>query len=452
MKYDVAVIGSGPGGYVAAIYAAISGKKTVIFEKGHIGGTCLNVGCIPTKALLASAELFKKIKKASDFGIEVEGVKVNTETMFSQKEDIVKKLRNGIEALLKGRKIDIVNERATLKEKGKVHTENGEYEADSIIIATGSNPHEITGMETDGNLVLNSTHALSCKDLPEKAVIIGGGVIGIEFASIWSTLGVKVEVVEMADEIIPAADKEIAKRLRLMLKKNKIKFHIKTKVEALDKKEDSVIVKLDSGKEIEADKVLVSVGRKLNLEDIKLDIEMDGRFVKTDGSMKTSIDGVYAIGDITSVWQLAHVASSQAFVAVDSICGKEAFFSYRAIPSCVYSIPEIAWCGKTEDELKEEGEPYKKGMFRFSALGKAMTIREKDGFVKVLSDEMDNVLGVHIIGPKATELISEANLALASRLKLYEWDGVIHAHPTLSEILMEAVHDAEGHCVHTVPR
>ncbi len=450
MMYDVAVIGSGPGGYVAAIYAAIQGKKTVIFEKGNIGGTCLNVGCIPTKALLASAELLKKIKHSEDFGIEVEGVKINTETMFNQKEEIVQKLRKGVEGLLKGHKIDIVNEKATLKEKGKVHTQSGEYQANSIIIATGSEPLDIPGMETDGNLILNSTHALSCKELPEKAVVIGGGVIGIEFASIWSTLGVQVEVVEMADEIIPAADKEIAKRLRLMLKKNKIKFHTKTKVEALDKKDNSVLVKLDNKKEIEADKVLVAVGRKLNLEDIELDVEMEGRFIKTDPTMKTSVDGVYAIGDITSIWQLAHVASSQAFVAVDSICGKEAYFSYRAIPSCVYSIPEIAWCGKTEDELKENGEPYKKGMFRFSALGKAMALREKDGFVKVLSDEMDNILGVHIIGPKATELISEANLALASRLKLYEWGGVIHAHPTLSEILMEAVHDAENHCIHSI--
>jgi dihydrolipoamide dehydrogenase len=448
---DVAIIGAGPGGYTAALYAALKGLSVTLFEKEYVGGTCLNWGCIPTKALLASSDLYRKILNAEKFGIKNAKPELDINAVFERKDDIVKSLREGIELLIKKRKIKLVRGEAFINKDSSITCNNEIYTADKIIIATGSSPMKIKGLETDGKYILNSTNALDMKEIPQNILIIGGGVIGVEFASLWSGFGKNITIIEIADNILPMADVDISKRMKVMLKKQGIKIITGKSVKDLKVENEKVKVIVDDGSEFEFDKVLVAAGRSLNLDNINIDLERKGNFIKVDGSMRTSQSDIYAIGDIVSEFQLAHVASSQAAIAVNNILGEECYFSYRAIPNCVYTNPETAWVGLTEKQAEElENGKIRKGLFRFNALGKAVAIGENEGFVKIISDEDDNILGIHMIGPKVTELISEGVTALASRMKVYEWSSIIHAHPTLSEAVMEAVHDLHGECVYNL--
>ncbi|MCK9474692.1 MAG: dihydrolipoyl dehydrogenase [Candidatus Muirbacterium halophilum] len=448
---DLAIIGAGPGGYTAALYAAIKGLSVILFEKEHVGGTCLNWGCIPTKSLLASSQLYQKILDSAKFGIKVDKTEIDFETVFNRKDDIVKSLRSGIELLIKKRKINLIRGEAILEENSTILCNGEVYKADNIIIATGSSPMELKGMKTDGKFILNSTHALELKDIPQNILIVGGGVIGVEFASLWQGFGKNVTIIEIAENILPMADIDIVKRLRTMLKKQGIKIITGKAVDNINVLNEKVIVKINDKSEMEFDKVLIAAGRSLNLKNIKLKLEKNNNLIKVDSRMMTDKKNIYAIGDIVSKYQLAHVASSQALIAVNNILGEECHFSEKAIPSCIYTHPEAAWVGMTEKQVDDmENGKYNKGVFRFNALGKALAIGENEGFVKILSDENDNILGIHMLGPKVTELISEAVTAIATRLKVYEWSSVIHAHPTLSEAVMEAVHDVHGECVYNL--
>ncbi|MFA5478724.1 MAG: dihydrolipoyl dehydrogenase [Candidatus Muiribacteriota bacterium] len=449
--YDIAVIGGGPGGYVAAIYAALKGKKVILFEKDYVGGTCLNRGCIPTKTLLASAEIFEKILKADTYGIIVNSPEPDFKKIFERKNNVVLKLRQGIEFLLKKRKVDIISSKVELTQDKIILDESGnKYQAENIIIATGSVPVELPFMKTDGNKILNSNHALELDEKPESVVIVGGGVIGVEFAGFYSAFGVKTDVVEMASEILPYCDEEVGKRMKLIMKKKKVGIHTKTSVISYKETDGSIELNLNNGKTLNAEKVIVATGRKPVTESIKIDIEKDGNFIKTDLYMRTSVPGIYAIGDVTSKIQLAHVASAQALTAVNTICGTEEEFDYSIIPSCVYSHPEISWCGLTEKQAEEKYGKINKGYFRFNVLGRAQAAGEEDGFVKIISDNKDNILGVYIIGDKATELISESVLAMKNKLTVREWGKVMRPHPTYSEAVMEACHELHGECVHSV--
>ncbi|MGM0606855.1 MAG: dihydrolipoyl dehydrogenase [Candidatus Muiribacteriota bacterium] len=449
--YDIAVIGGGPGGYTAAIKAAIHGMNVILFEKEHIGGTCLNRGCIPTKALLASADLFLKIKKASDFGINVEKFCADYKTMFSKKDEIVNKLRKGIHFLIKKRKIKYIPQKAFLKQGKKIITEGGEeFKAEKIILATGSVPQEMPFASTDGDKIINSDHALNLNYIPESAVIIGGGVIGIEFASLWSSFGCKVTIVEMASELIPFADKELAKKLKTSLKKKKIKILTKKKVLNVKKEDNKVNVQIEGNKTINAEKLLIAAGRIPSCDGVDICLEKNKNFIKVNDCFETSAENIYAIGDLVSWKQLAHVASAQASFLIDHLRGKEdKKFLYKHIPSCVYSLPEVSWCGLTEEEAVKENINIKKGYFKFSALGKALAGREEEGFVKIIGDINNNILGVHMLGAKVSELIAEPVTAMASGMKIKEWAEIVKAHPTMSEAIMEAVHDVNEECVHS---
>ncbi|ORX93771.1 dihydrolipoyl dehydrogenase [Basidiobolus meristosporus CBS 931.73] len=465
-EHDVVVIGGGPGGYVAAIKAAQLGLKTACIEKrGSLGGTCLNVGCIPSKALLNNSHIYHQtqhdLKKR---GIEVEGVKLNLDTMMKAKEKSVTGLTKGIEFLFKKNKVDYVKgtgkflspheiEVATLD--GKTET----LKAKNIIIATGSEPSPFPGIEVDEKQIVTSTGALSMDKVPEKMIVIGGGVIGLEMGSVWSRLGADVTVVEYLGAIGGGMDAEIAKAFQKTLSKQGFKFKLNTKVLNTEKKDGKVIVNVEAAKggkpeSLEADVVLLSIGRRpytegLGLENIGVELDERGR-VKIDKEFKTNLNHIKCIGDATYGAMLAHKAEEEGIAAVEYIAGGHGHVNYDVIPSVVYTHPEVAWCGKNEEQLKKEGVTYKVGSFPFSANSRAKTNDDADGMIKILSDaETDRILGAHIIGPNAGEMIAEAVLAMEYGASSEDVARTCHAHPTLSEAFKEAcmaVYDQPIHC------
>ncbi len=458
--YNLCVVGGGPGGYVAAIRAAQLGAKVVLVEKENLGGTCLNVGCIPTKALVASTSLLSDIKNAESFGLKVEGVGFDFAKMMERKDKIVSQLVGGVGFLMKKNNIEVIDGTAKLTGKNSLEVATAEgtqtIEAENIILATGSEAALIKALSYDGENVITSKEALSLTEVPESLLVIGGGVIGCEFAMIYSELGVKVTIVEALERLLPMVDPEISKRMTTALKKKKIKISTGKLITSVEVADGSIKATLESGKEIEAEKALISIGRTFNsqglgLEDVGVAIGQRGEIV-VDDYLKTNVENVYAIGDVTNKVQLAHVASAQGIVCVENLL-KDApatAMKYDVVPSCIFTSPEIGTVGLTEAEAEEKGMEVAVGKFDFKASGKALCIGHNDGFVKIVAEKAtDKIVGVHIMGPHATDLIAEGVLAVEKGITVEELTKTIHAHPTLAECVMEAAEAVHGLSVHS---
>lgn len=466
--YDAVVIGGGPGGYVAAIKAAQLGLRTACIEKrGSLGGTCLNVGCIPSKAMLNNSHIYHQTKHdIKKRGIEVDNVTLNLGQMLKAKEDSVKGLTKGIEFLFKQNKVDYIKGTGSFITPNKIKVsllEGGEteIEAKNVVIATGSEVAPFPGgaIEIDEQQIVSSTGALELTKVPGKMVVIGGGIIGLEMGSVWSRLGAEVTVVEFLGNIGGAGiDDEIAKAFQKTLSKQGIKFKLNTKVISADKADGKVFVKTEAAKDgkeetVEADVVLVSVGRRpytkgLGLENIGVEVDNRGRIV-IDDQFNTSIPGIKCIGDVTFGPMLAHKAEEEGIAAIEYIKAGHGHVNYNAIPSVVYTHPEVSWVGKTEQDLKKEGVEYKIGKFPFVANSRAKTNLDTEGFVKIIAEkESDKVLGVHIIGPNAGEMIAEAVLAVEYGASSEDIARTTHAHPTLSEAFKEAAMAVQSKPIH----
>ncbi len=453
MKYDVVVIGSGPGGYVAAIRCAQLGMKTAIVEKYNtFGGTCLNVGCIPSKALLDSSEHYHNATHTfKTHGIDVKEVKVNIEQMITRKNDVVKQNTDGISYLMKKNKIDTYEgvgsfkDKNTIVVKGKTETI---LETKNTIIATGSKPSTLPFITVDKKRVITSTEALNLKEVPKHLVLIGGGVIGLELGSVYARLGAKVTVVEFMDSIIPTMDKTLGKELQKSLKKIGFEFLLSHKVKEVKSTAKEVSIKADNAKgeevEIKGDYCLVAVGRVaytdgLGLENIGITTEERTRKVTVDEHMQTIVPGVYAIGDVVRGAMLAHKAEEEGTYVAEFIAGQKPHINYNLIPGVVYTWPEVAAVGYTEEELKAKGVKYKTGSFPFLASGRARASMDTDGLVKVLADaNTDEILGVHMIGPRVADMIAEAVVAMEFRASAEDIARMSHAHPTYTEVFKEA--------------
>ncbi len=458
----VAVIGGGPGGYVAALKAAMLGAEVTVIEKNKLGGTCLNVGCIPTKALLASSDVLRTVKEAKSFGINVEGdVKPDFQAIVARKQKITDELVAGIQFLFDKRGVKKIDGFGKLIDKNTIEVtkDDGsveEVKADKIILANGSIPTVFPFMPYNGKNVITSDEVLSLEKLPESMVIIGGGVIGSEIGQFYSSLGTKVTIIEVLPQILGRMDSDGAKALARQFKKDKIKVMCNVATDSFEVSDDKVKLNLNNGKSLEAEVVLLCTGRKPNLANsgvAEAGIKMTDRgFIEVNEYMETSLEGVYAIGDIIPGAMLAHVASAEGMVAAENVVkGNSETVNYKSIPSCVYTEPEVAGVGKTEDELKAEGVEYHVGKFDFRGLGKAKAIGKIQGFIKVLVDKDDVIIGATLVGPHCTDLLTELSLAVGLGLKAKDVGKVIHAHPSLSEGIMEALHDVHGECVHSVP-
>ena len=456
-KFDVCVIGAGPGGYVAAIHAARTGKKVALIEKEYFGGTCLNVGCIPTKTLIASAEALKMTKHAAEFGVEVNGeITYNWTSMQDRKSGVVEKLRNGIGSLLKNANVEVISGVAKFESKNIVSIKNNtgeleKIESEKIIIATGSKP-AMPGFIPQSSKVLDSTDLLNIPEVPKSIIVLGGGVIGCEFACLLKELGSEVTVVEMLSEILPGQDLEISKQIAREMKKKKIKVMTGKPLENISVDENSVKGTVKN-KDIEAEYLLVSIGRLpvtdgLNPQAAGLLIDEKG-FIQVNNKCETNVPGIYAIGDVTGRIQLAHLASAMGITAAENACGNNDNFSDNLVPGCIFTSPEIGTVGMTQEQCLEQNIEINIGKFPYAALGKAMAINETAGFCKIIADaKNDRILGVHIIGAHATDLIAEAVTAMEKNTTAEELGKAIHAHPTLGEIMMEAAHAVHDKSVH----
>ncbi|MGL4911947.1 MAG: dihydrolipoyl dehydrogenase [Romboutsia sp.] len=457
----IAVIGGGPGGYVAAIKAAMLGAEVTVIEKRRVGGTCLNVGCIPTKALLASSSMLMNIKEAKDFGINIDGeIKADFSAIMARKDKIVNQLISGIEFLFEKRGVNLVNGFGKLVDKNTVEVTKADgtiemINADKIILANGSVPIVPPMFPYNGKNVITSDEVLGLTELPKSMLIVGGGVIGCEIGQFLRTLGTEITIIQRDDQLLSFEDKDVAKQLQRQFKKDKIKVITETGVEACEVVGDDVVSTLSNGKKITTQYVLVAVGRKPNLTNSgveELGIEMNRGKIVVNENLETNVEGIYAIGDLIDTPFLAHVASKEGIVAVENAFGKSKVVNYTAVPRCIYTEPEVAAVGKTQRQLDSEGCEYHVGQFDFRALGKAQAIGHFQGFIKVLADNEDRIVGASIVGPHATDLLTELSLAVHLGLTVEQVGDVIHAHPTLSEGLMEALHDVHGECVHAAPK
>ena len=453
-QYDVAVIGSGPGGYVAAIRCAQLGMKTAIIEKyDTLGGTCLNVGCIPSKALLDSSHHYEDaIKHFAEHGIDIPGeVKVNLKQMIARKQDVVEQNTKGIEFLMGKNKIDVHHGLGSFKDATHINIEKDgkteTIEAKNIIIATGSKPSTLPFIQLDKERIITSTEALKLKEVPKHLIVIGGGVIGLELGQVYKRLGSEVTVVEYMDRIIPTMDAALSKELMKVLKKQKMSFNLSHKVKAVERKGKEVIVKADDKKGEEVvltgDYCLVCVGRRpytdgLNLEAAGVKLDDRGRVAVND-HLQTNVSNIYAIGDVIKGAMLAHKAEEEGGLGAEFLAGQKPHINYDLIPGVVYTWPEVAAVGKTEEQLKEEGVDYKVGQFPMRALGRSRASMDLDGFVKILADKKtDEVLGVHMVGARCADLIAEAVTAMEFRASAEDIARMSHAHPTYAEAVKEA--------------
>jgi len=449
-QYQVGILGGGPGGYVCALRAAQLGLSVVLVEGEKLGGTCLNKGCIPTKTLVRSAELWRSIKEAEEFGIELGERTLNYPRIWARKNQVVSSLVSGIEQLMKAQKVTVLKGwgEITSPKEIQVRTDSGviKVQVDNLILATGSVPAKlpIPGIELPG--VVTSDEILEHETLPESLVVIGGGVIGLEFATIYQEFGVKVKVVEVLPTLLANLDEEIPKRLTPLLKRKGIEVLTRTKVKEIRQGDNGLVLIVENDKgiaQLTTQQVLLATGRKPNLKGINADtlgIELERGAIKVDPHQQTSVPGIYAIGDVVGGAMLAHVASMQGIVAAEHIAGRQVSMEGKAIPSAIFTHPEIATVGVTEQALKAAGKPYKVSKFPFSANGKALALGESVGLVKLLADEQGVVLGASIMGPQASSLIQECVLAVEKGLKAEELATTIHAHPTLPEAIMEAAH------------
>jgi len=458
--FDIVVIGGGPGGYVAALKAGQMGANVAIVEKEYLGGTCLNYGCIPSKALLASAELLHHVRHAADLGIEVAGqVSANWTQMQARKDKIVQTLRGGIKALLGARKVTIYFGRATLAGPGKITVDsNGKsdsFTASKTILAVGSVPSRIPGWPSDPNVVCTSDEALHWKTLPKKLLIVGGGAIGCEFACMLQPLGVEVTIVEMLPRLLPNMDGQLGDLLAKIFTKRGIKSFVGAKIGNLSINGNSARATMSDGTALEADRVLVATGRRPNTAEIGLssvNLSVDRGFVRVNDRMETPVKDYYCIGDANGRCQLAHAASAQGVVAVENALG-HGRAEDSAVPNCVYTFPEIASVGMTAEEARAAGRPVAIGFFPLSHLGKAMAVADNEGFVKVIRDrESGQFLGAHMIGHNVTECIAAATALLHQKASMADVAETIFAHPTISESLKEAAEDSMSIALHLPPR
>lgn len=462
-EYDVCVIGTGPGGYVAAIRASQLGFKTAVVEKRFLGGVCLNIGCIPTKALLRSAEVFESISHASDYGVDVKEFSANFDGMVKRSRKVATKMSKGVQFLMKANKIDVLNGTGVFKSAKElaVNGEDGKetetVKAKHFIIATGARPRELPSLEIDGKMIIDSERAMQLDKQPDKLVIIGAGAIGVEFAYFYNTIGTDVTLVELQKTLVPVEDQDVGKELGKIYKKKGINVLTESSVEKVEKKGKGVKVTIKTKKgteEVEADMVLSAVGVTGNIENIGLDkagVETERGAIKVDTSTyKTTADGIYAIGDVIGAPWLAHKASHEAVVLAEQLAGQSPSpVNYNNIPGCTYCEPQVASVGLTEQQAKDEGYKVKVGKFPFSASGKATGLGHEEGFVKVVFDEKyGEWLGCHMIGSHVTELIAEAVVARELETTGHEIISAVHPHPTMSEAVMEAVAEAYGEGVH----
>lgn len=467
-EYDVVILGGGTGGYVAAIRATQLGLKTAIVEREKLGGTCLHKGCIPSKALLKSAEVYVQAKKANSYGVEVAGVTLNFEKVQQRKKQIVEQLYKGVQHLIQKGKVDVYHGTGrilgpsifspmpgTISVEMKDGSENEMLIPQHVLVATGSRPRILDGINVDGQNILTSDDALDMASLPKSILIVGGGVIGIEWASMLADFGVEVTVLEYSNRILPTEDTDISLEMTKLLKKRDIRIVTNAKIEpkTLHVSDNGVTCSLDNGESYTAEKMLLSVGRVANIENIGLentDIEIENACIKVNEHYQTKESHIYAIGDVIGGLQLAHVASHEGIRAVEQIAGiKNEPLQYANIARCVYANPEIASVGLTEQQAKRQQLTIKVGKFPFSAIGKALIQGDAQGFVKIVADQQTNdVLGVHVIGPHATDLISEGALALLLNATPWEIGETIHPHPSLSEAIGEAALAVEGRAIH----
>ena len=455
--YDVAIVGGGPGGYVAAIRSAQLGLSTCLIEKdAKLGGTCLHRGCIPTKTWLHDSQLLHKMQHSDKFGIVLEGsVRMDMARFLKRKNDVISRMAMGIDGLMKKSRIEVITGRGRLVAPTVVAVGERQIEARHVILATGSRPSSL-GQTVDGTRILTSDEMLNLDRIPASLTVLGAGAVGMEFACIYAQLGTQVTVVEMLDRALPLEDEEISAEILKSYHKQGIKILTAVKMEEAVFSEQGVKVRLSNGTELESEILLLAAGRLPVLEDLGLEelgVERAGRFIKVDEFMRTNLPGLYAIGDIVPTPQLAHVASAEGIVAVEHAAGHETRpLNYGKIPSATYCQPEVASVGLTEKAAREAGHTVRVGRFPFAALGKASVIGETEGLVKIVADEaFGELLGVHIIGPHATDLIAEACVALSCEATVEELFRTVHAHPTLSEAVMEAAHGVFSNPIHYIP-
>jgi len=462
-SYDVCIIGSGPGGYVAAIRASQLGMSVLIVEKdSRLGGVCTLCGCIPTKALLHTADLLEEAKHGADVGVSAREVRLDLPAAMKHKEKVVRQSTNGITYLMKKNRVDVANGFGRIAGPGRVAVAGADgaettFAAKNILVATGSTPRSLPGMDIDEKVILSSTGILELAEVPKSLLVIGSGAVGVEFASMYARFGSKVTVIELLPRIVPIEDEEISRELAASFKRQGIAVYVDTKVERLTKTETGIeVVARAAGERTEtfrAEKMLLAVGRRPLSEKIGLEalgVATEKGYITVDPFLRTNVPGVYAIGDVVPTPWLAHVAMAEGVVAVEHMAGKETRpLNYDQVPGCTYCSPEVASIGLTETKARERGHDVVVGKFPFSAIGKARIINQASGFVKIVAEKKyDEVLGVHIVGPKATELIAEAGAALKLEATSEELVRTIHAHPTLSEAVHEAAEAVQGHAIH----
>lgn len=462
MDKDIIIIGGGPGGYVAAIRAAQLGLNVTVIEKDKLGGTCLNRGCIPTKALYRNAEILNILENIDEFGINISDYSINVAKVQDRKNKIVHTLVSGVEQLLKANKVEVISGEATLKDKNTVTVKTADGVHDittkNIIIATGSVPYmpKIKGIEEKG--VVTSDELLEFEEIPEELVVLGGGVIGLEFAGIFNAMKTKVKVIKASTTMFPSVDSDITKRYSAYLKKQGIEVQSSVDVKSIERQGEKLVIKAEGKKgemSITADTILISKGRRANVKGLDIEslgIVMDKKGIRVDENLKTNIEGVYAIGDVNGISLLAHAASHQGVYAAEHIAGLTNKKYEAIIPDCIFVFPEIASVGVTEDEAKKRELEYNTSKFMFGANGKALSLGEGDGFIKILSlKEDDTIIGVHIMGPHASDLIHEGALAINNKLSVEDIKGTVHAHPTLSEAFYEAALGLKKEAIHIAP-
>lgn len=462
-RYDTAILGAGPGGYVAAIRAAQLGMDVALVEKEHLGGVCLNWGCIPTKALLRNAEVVSLLSRGREFGFSVTDVELDFGVAVQRSRQVSERLVKGVRLLMRKNDIDVIEGRGTLESPNVLSVDLSEggtrtVEADNVIIATGARARTIPGIEPDGDRVMTYRSAIVLRDLPESAVIVGAGPIGMEFAQVWSSYGSEVTVVEMLPRPLPLEDEDVSNVVRRAFGRRRgVRLMTSTKVQSIEILSDGVrvTVSTDDGEQelLEAERALIAIGVQPNSEDIGLEtigVETERGSVVVDDHMRTSLPGLYAIGDVTGKMALAHVASAQGIIATETIAGEDPRpLDYDAVPRCTYCQPQAASFGLSESEASEQGYDVKVGTFPFRANGKALALGEREGFVKIVTNAVSGeILGAHLVGPEVTELLPELVAARMWELTPEEISGVVHAHPTLSEALMEAAHGVFGDPIH----
>ena len=460
MEADLAIIGGGPGGYVCGIRAAQLGLKTVVIEADRLGGECVNYGCIPSKSLISVSKLLDKVKEAEKYGLMASGVHVDFDQLQKWKSEVVSRLVSGIELLLRGYHATVLMGEAEVvaKDKVVVTTSTGKEEVvcKNLVIATGTRTSSLPGLEIDGDLVIGSKEGLEMKGAPRRLLVVGGGAIGLEFASMFQKLGSAITIVEIMDQLLPGSDTDVVRVVHRKLESRGVKIYLKSKVLRIDKKGSEAVVEVETPEgvvRLEVDRVLVSVGRKPRTEKMnlqKLGVQTDPRgYITTDNRMQTNVPGVYAIGDVRGPPLLAHKASKEGIVAAECIAGMPSEADWKVVPDAVFCDPEVASVGLTEAKAVEAGYKVKRSRFQFAALGRALTAGEPEGFVKIISKEEDGlVLGVQIVGPEASDLISEVALAIEMGATVDDIALTIHPHPTLPEAIMEASESAAGRPIH----